>query len=533
MSSNMTAIFDTQYNGQGATAAKAGIRGVSDEVAGISTVSAATGTNFDSLFTKMERPLGRVAFHGLAQDMLMTQNAMGGVNGSTGVLAGTLHGLVNGLGILGGEFTMVAIGAIAVYEIYEKLFNKTQDVNKVQSDNAKSSADQSVEYAKVAEQLRGLGPQYEKAASEMEKHSASAKKDALEILSKENASFKDAGASLLNADATNKTTKATLAQEVAVGHLTGTLEDYNKKVDLVVASDKNLAKAKSQLTEREQQLFEVTKSVNALTDKSSKKVDTSAEKEVNDLLVKRADSMKKVSTLTSELAANQSKLSAATSNFMNAVTPIEKKYYADKIILLNKDIESENSNLSKRKTIEREQEASYKRQATSIDKYLTVASDSVTTHGKKIVFEGRKFLGEELEDAANQASSWLLIQAAKYFGAGNYAMAALAAAGAITVKELGAIGAAALDASAGGDTSDTSAATTTPSTSTATATSPSATTASSQPNTNLTIVVQGPNLVNETDLSKRIVELANVGVNRLGLRLGSTSIVTANGGGVY
>ena len=78
--------------------------------------------------------------------------------------------------------------------------------------------------------------------------------------------------------------------------------------------------------------------------------------------------MKKVSTLTAELAANQSKLSAATSNFMNAVTPIEKKYYADKIILLNKDIESENSNLSKRKTIEREQEASYKLQATSIDK---------------------------------------------------------------------------------------------------------------------------------------------------------------------
>ena len=112
-------------------------------------------------------------------------------------------------------------------------------------------------------------------------------------------------------------------------------------------------------------------------------------------------------------------------------------------------------------------------------------------------------------------------------------MAAVAAAGAITVKELGAIGAAALDASAGGDTSDTSAATTTPSTSTATATSPSTATASSQPNTNLTIVVQGPNLVNETDLSKRIVELANAGVNRLGLRLGSTSIVTANGGGVY
>jgi hypothetical protein len=130
--------------------------------------------------------------------------------------------------------------------------------------------------------------------------------------------------------------------------------------------------------------------------------------------------------------------------FINTNSPKKAEAIQKEIDGINALASAYESQISKLQTIQKAEESVMKQRASIMLRYMAPVESSWEMHGKKLVFNARKFLAEELRLVADQAATYLAIASVKYFSSGNYAMGALAAAGAITVKALAGAGAALL-----------------------------------------------------------------------------------------
>jgi hypothetical protein len=527
MSSALTTYFATQYDGKGADQAKAGIVGVQQSLKGISAEASGVGTNYEGLMNKMERPLGRVAFHGLAADILASNSAMTSAGGATGMLAQGLHAVGNAAMFAGGEFAVFAIAGVAVYELYEHLVNKSKDLEKAAQDSAKSSADEAVAYNQVAEQLMNMDPKYKDIAERLKNQEKGSRAAAIEILNKAMAEERETAA----AETASKTTKdyndKMAAENERLAQLSNSYEGHLAAQRKFVENTNQQSEAVENLRKKEDNLKIILNNVKSLTDldaQKKSKPNTAEENQANAIIEKRNLSMKTSVELTKDMAIEQERLEAAINQYIKTTGPVEKQYYAQKIVGLSNVLAKEKATLQEEKNLAKQKEDMYKKEAAISNKYLDAAASAVEMHGKKIVFNGKKFLGQEIADAADQAAMYLQIQAFKYFGAGNYAMGIAAMAGAVAVKGVGAIAAAEFGSSSGGDTgtSASSAPSSSPATTSDSLSSESA--ASNVRPMNLSIQVNALHAGTAQELGVQLCKLINQAVDISGAQLKATTV---------
>jgi hypothetical protein len=526
MPQEVSLLIQSQSNTTGLSKVTSGLKDLESGVASASDQSEKLGMNYEALGKKMERPLGRVAFHGLASDILGANGAMEKAGSATGALTSGLHALGDAAIFAGGEFAMIAIGAVAVYEIYEKLHSRSVETTADFKTNLQSMIEN-------RESMKGLVEDTSKYISltVQEKNAIIENTGALkkQIIEKANSakldaeSTKDANDRKIAAlDAYEAAKKGNTANEVYRNSLAGLRAQGLQVIDI----DKQRASITEKNSEATLKLAAANNLLNEMDKKDSgKKNDSSLINEVNDAIMKRNASMKSSITIMESLQVQEGKLSNAEKQFIATTDPIKKKSLADEIQGLNKKIQAERETLNKSREIEKQEEAVLKKRAASYDKYLSAAADSVEAHGKKIVFNGKQFLGEELKDAANQAATYLEIQAAKYFGSGNYAMGAAALAAAAAVKLAAAAGAALLESSDSGGDINSSSSSSTASDSTL---SDSSNTTSSQ-GTTLTINVSAMHVGSTASLAKFLGDVINEGVSQNNVKIKATQIVGRGG----
>lgn len=146
MTTAMTVEFNTTYNGSGTQGMKNGMSEVENSVEKVEGSS-------DRLVYKLERPIGRIAYGGLAEAALGAAGANEKLDGVTGKLEQSFHVLGSSLLFVEPELGFLALGAAALVTLFVKLSNSIE----INSDNVKKNVvefrNQSEEYKKSADLL--------------------------------------------------------------------------------------------------------------------------------------------------------------------------------------------------------------------------------------------------------------------------------------------------------------------------------------------------------------------------------------------
>jgi len=121
MSTSLTTIFETEYSGSGVNQTVDGFKRIQTEVNNTRDKTIAFSTDYEALGRRMERPLGRLAFAGIAEGLLSSEEGMVGASRATVALEGGLHAVGNALLFVQPEFGLLAIGLAAVVSLFVKL----------------------------------------------------------------------------------------------------------------------------------------------------------------------------------------------------------------------------------------------------------------------------------------------------------------------------------------------------------------------------------------------------------------------------
>ena len=525
----MTAIFETKYDGTGADSAKAGIKDVANSLSSVDTASASTGTNYDKLFSKMERPLGRAAFSGLAADMLSSSSAMGTATGATGMLSEGLHAVGNAAIFAGGEFAMIAIGAVAVYEIYNKLhgssketvedFEKSMNAIVKNKDSLFELSTETSKYLNLTkEEKESISNNSKELQTQIIAKAEKVRIDAQDILNsiehKQKVMEEYEAVKNLSSEDVRRT--STIKEAISLGITESNIT-------------KNIAKSKDQEKEATLKLAAANSILNQMTknetSKKEKSLGADDTKEADAIIQKSNALLMTQIQLTNTLAASKTNLASYEKAYISEMDPLIRKFDAFRIVELNNQVTAETEALNERKALAKQEEQVYKEKANNSNKYMSAITNCITSSGKNIVFEGRKFMAQELIDATNQASMYLQIQAFKYFGAGNYGMGVAALAAAAAVKIAGAVGAAALGASSS-SSDDSSTASATSTTATTSDTSASITPVDTR-SMGVNVYVEGHILGGAKALGNALIDILNDSTIKDGKTLVATQLVTS------
>ncbi len=153
------AIIDigSHYEGSGVQQATQGVNQLD------SSLNKVEGSS-DRLITKLERPIGRIAYGGLAESALSAASANAKLDGVTGTLHQTFHVLGASLLFVNPELGFLALGAAAIVTIFAKLSNST--------------AESAENVAKNVEIQRKLKNEYKESSDLLVKHNLLTKEEA-------------------------------------------------------------------------------------------------------------------------------------------------------------------------------------------------------------------------------------------------------------------------------------------------------------------------------------------------------------------
>jgi len=149
LSTSMTAVFQTEYDGAGVDEAVAGQRKIQKSLETTGESAEASGLKMESLFRRLERPIGAIAFMGLSQ-----QIADVGTKGQTSaqMLERGFHAAGSALMFFNPELGIAVIAAGALFEVFEKInHQKTADELEKGSEAARQFSDASREAADYLE----------------------------------------------------------------------------------------------------------------------------------------------------------------------------------------------------------------------------------------------------------------------------------------------------------------------------------------------------------------------------------------------
>jgi len=256
----------------------------------------------------------------------------------------------------------------------------------------------------------------------------------------------------------------------------------------------------------------------------------------NDRAKERADLLAKQQVILGIHAANEMNLQQAVqalsdteerkntleNQFIDTTSPKKAAAIEAEINNLNLLGQAYSGQISKLQAAARAEQSVLQQRAAIFNRYTMAVENSWEMHGKKLVFNARKFLAEELKVIADQAATALAIASVKYFASGNYAMGAVAAAGAITVRALAGAGAALLGGDSGGDVS-------TPDTSSGSSLSSGVGETTQGPNVTkmgINVYVEGHILGGEKALGDALVDIINDRTIKDGKTLVATRVIS-------
>ena len=142
MSTNLTTIYQTQYDGSSMEKAVAGVKQSTDAVNNLGKQTVATGINLDTMMRRMERPIMGMAFSGLA--IQLTDIGSKGES-STRMLEQGFHAAGMALMYVNPALGMMAVGILAIYDATKKYLEAKP------ADEFKKQAEAVLEHAKATE----------------------------------------------------------------------------------------------------------------------------------------------------------------------------------------------------------------------------------------------------------------------------------------------------------------------------------------------------------------------------------------------
>ncbi len=131
----------------------------------------------DRLITKLERPIGRIAYGGLAESALSAASANAKLDGVTGTLHQTFHVLGSALLFVNPELGFLALGAAAIITIFAKLSNSVIDSAENIQKNVELQRKLKEEYKESSEVLLKHGVINKQQAAILRESSAEAQKE--------------------------------------------------------------------------------------------------------------------------------------------------------------------------------------------------------------------------------------------------------------------------------------------------------------------------------------------------------------------
>ena len=535
MDSPIVTRFTSEADKSGLDAFRKALRDFKDDAESAGKSASSLADNVDTVFSsRTRRAASTFIFRDIATSALMATGPTKGLGEAAQAAFLGVEILGRGALSLAGGWGIAIVAITAAIAIFEKLSSTSEKTAEQIKDETTKLSTSSIEAKNAANELQKYGLINNEV------------RDAL--LSNSKAERDKTLSEVKAVDATTRLSLASYEKQVAflkeyevVKKLYETGKTLTSDQTKTINTYVNLRDASVELTKaeksRDEQLNKLKATTNALNILDDKKNNINTDEQYGkleqtllDIRLKQLEKSKDYNASLDLEKEYQAKLNQSVLDYTEALKTGDQQKITSTQKRMELDKQEYNSTVATNKSIE----AADKQKAAVLGQIDQKIGDAFTATNGKILFNARSLMADEIKSFASMEAGKLELKAIESFASGNYVLGAEEAAGALAIRAGAGALAAAITAGGQSDTSttgDTGGSST--STTTDTTTGSTGTTAAAQTNTKLTIVVQGPNLVNEADLAKRIVELANTAVNTLGSRLGATSVVTAGGGGVY
>jgi hypothetical protein len=419
VATNLTALFETKFDGSGATAAKAGFAGWQDGITKANNASKTLGTNYESMAEKLGKPIAKVAYRNVAMEAVAMSGALTGAGAAASGVTQVLSGVGSALIYIQPQIAMAAIamvGLMAVYKSVSGTRSKNIENTRAHSEALVRDAESA---RKSAEALKSLGAINDDLYTRLINVS-SAKEKELSVTREQIKKQVELADTYAESMKREKEASETMHGSASLN------------------SRRNYNAALEKQAELEKALIAIGETSAGVADRQNQSL--AAQKDLRNLQTV-AISQQQSQTMTMNEAVmalmdTEIRRSELENQFINTNSPKKAEAIQKEIDGINALASAYESQISKLQTIQKAEESVMKQRAAIILRYMAPVESSWEMHGKKLVFNARKFLAEELRLVAEQAKLYLAYAAAKYFHSGNIAMGTLALAGIAAVSAI-------------------------------------------------------------------------------------------------
>ena len=415
MASDISLQVTTGYQGSGMKAATQDMKNYGDQ---INKTANEAGTNFEGLFKRIERPLGVIAFSGIANEL--TNMGQKGEN-ATVMLEHGLHAAGSALMFFN---PLLGIGVIAATALFEAFHKDTQAGTELGDAIAKEAeeADKSTKSNKdYADSLLRQGLITKQQAKDIDLLTAQQRgktdNDLAQLLVTKNI-----------AEAQLRLSKTGVAVGLSQKQIAEVMEgglNVQKKYDDALMAYTTGYGPQAVKTEQEQTsaLEKKYKALIMTLDANSKVIEqTKLKQQFGNIDLQ----------LTNKIIQMENETVQLTQKLARTKSIVEQKQLQTHIEYNNKEVQSDKQLLNQKKTL-------YSQMAQEINQYTSAFASAWSVSNGKVLFNSGKFASEMIGKFAKMYATVLAMEAAKDIGVGNYGGAAVAIAESAIVESLGSI----------------------------------------------------------------------------------------------
>jgi len=420
VSANLTTVISSQADNSGLTSAEKSFDQLNRKMKDTQTAATNVGNNYTGILSRIERPLGRTLFASLAAEMLQVDTGAAAVSGSMMALERIFHAVAIASMFAGGQWgTLILIGASLITTMV-KLTGAGKD-----------SAEQMGKNVTNAVQMR---QKYLEASEVLLKNNTITKEEALAL---KNAAYAE--------DQHVLAIKSKLQAQVAE-----TKAAYDKmKADLEnLHGTQNLIYYENSLAPFLKKKEEALKNLSMLTVyyTSEQKKLNKEEDDYWQILTKRLEAETKLNEITelkaqyagvdekvlNDMVASEKEALKITSQMETTKDEDEKKLLQHHLDYLNKKIASDNSMLTKEKSL-------YASMASEIKSYTSEFANAWTTSNGQVLFNVGEFAKGMVGKFGDMFAAVCEMTAAKDIAVGDFPGAALAIGEAAAIRSIASV----------------------------------------------------------------------------------------------
>lgn len=412
----------TSYTDTGLSQATSGVKNFS---AAANSASNSTGTNFDGLFKRMERPLGRMAFAGLAEAALSSADGMKASSGAVVALERGFHTLGAALMFVNPELAFVAIAGAGLVAIFDKISQgaglNAEEIKK----NVNQLQSQKDLYAQSAELLLKNKTITEDESRVLKNAATATQEDIDKIKEHIRQKISDAQANIEQVKKLNELERANGVTAFAQDRLRIATERYNETVKA----------ASGFLAEAEKDEKKATDAVDKHWRALAKQLETQ-QKALE--ISKQRQEFNHVDAITlKDMVDNEELAEKLSEQILNSKSQAEAKELQAHLDYVQKRIQSDQSLLNSERQTQQQI-------ASEIQRYASFITSNIQKVNGVIQLNTEKMMGDMLKATSDSLAKQCYEWAGYWISVGNFGQAALAASEGLAIASLGSIASAAL-----------------------------------------------------------------------------------------